>query len=351
MRPAKQGYGVAVVGASSLLGKELIAVLKEREFPVARLVTFEADKEEPDLPIVDLTEHSQVTVADEDMSDAELDFAFLARNPRSTLKKSAERSEPAFLRQSGEGHCLVIDLEGSMAARPGGVPSIPSLERDELSAPRAASGPKVFVSAHPATIVLSHLLLRLAARFELKSAVAQVFGPVSEIGSQAVEELQKQTVNLLSFQKIPRSVFGAQLAFNLLPRLGRAQSGPFGELETRIRRQLRTYLGERAPVPALRLFQVPVFYALSFSLYVEMAERASPEAVAQALAGEPLRVRRASERAPTQVDVAGSSEILVDAITADPDHPAGAWIWAVADNMRLAALNAVEIAETLSAAK
>lgn len=341
MKPPSKGYRLAIVGGSSLLGKELHAVLEERKFPVCRLVTFGGDEEEPDLPIVDLREHSQVAVADENVGDAELDFAFLA----ASLRSGAPR--PPFLCQPGRGHCAVIDLGEGLSEAPDGVLSIPFLDHDAFST-REFREARLFVSPHPAAIVISILLLRLAARFPVKSAVAHVFGPASEIGPRGIEELQKQTVNLLSFQKIPRTVFGAQLAFNLLPRLGRGRGGNLLALENRIRRQLRKYLGDRAPLPAIRLFQVPVFYSMAFSIYVKMAGPAAPEALGKALAGPPIRLRQFSEHAPSPVEAAGSGDILVDAIVPEPDQPAGVWVWAVADNIRLAALNAVEIAESLS---
>ena len=375
MKPSAAGYRVAVVGASSLLGKELLAVLKERKFPISRLVTFEDDEEEPGLSIVDLREHSQTAVADNAVTDAELDFAFLAARPRELPLFLRPASDNAGLRQpdspssgatprpapllSGQAkHCVVIDLDDGLAEMPGGVLKVPFLERepphcaDASVASKAGAHPgegnaRLFVSAHPAAIILSSLLLRLAARFELKSAVALVFGPASEIGSQAIEELQKQTVNLLSFQKIPRSIFGAQLAFNLLPRLGRTEGSGLADLENRIRNQLRTYLASRAPLPALRLFQAPVFYSLAFSLFVEMAKPETPEAIAQALKGKPFSLRSLSEQAPTPVEAAGASNILVDAIRIDPGRPSGVWLLAAADNLRLAAVNAVEIAESL----
>jgi aspartate-semialdehyde dehydrogenase len=82
-------------------------------------------------------------------------------------------------------------------------------------------------------------------------------------------------------------------------------------------------------------------------LYLETAEPVRPEALAQVLEGERIRLRRPSQHAPSQVEAAGSSDILVDAITPDPARREGIWIWAVADNVCLAALNAVEIAESL----
>ena len=103
----------------------------------------------------------------------------------------------------------------------------------------------------------------------------------------------------------------------------------------------------RVPLPALRLFQVPVFYSLAVSLFIETAQPVAAEKAGEALQGERVQMRRRSQDSPTQVEVTGSDKILVDNVMADPDHPTGLWIWAVADNLRLAALNAVEVAESL----
>jgi len=73
----------------------------------------------------------------------------------------------------------------------------------------------------------------------------------------------------------------------------------------------------------------------------------SREAATAALAGEHIKVRRSSLDAPTQVEVTGSSDILVDSLSIDAEHPNGLWLWAVADNLHLAATNAVELAASL----
>lgn len=349
MKLDPQGYRVAVVGASSLLGQELLAVLDERRFPVSRLVKYEAE-EEPNLPVVDLRENVEAAVPGEDVSEEELDFTFLAARP------AAGSSLPAFFRVNGAGlrranqgagdkaRSMVIDLAESMADRAGGTLSVPFLETGGARTTVQENRLKIFISPHPGAILLSTLLIRLAERFTLERAVAQLFEPVSDIGPRAIDELQKQTINLLTFQKIPRVVFGDQLAFNLLPRLGRAPAGTLAELEKRLRHELREYLSGRAVLPALRVFQVPVFYSLGVSLYLETAKPEPAEAVARALGGGPVQVRRRSQPAPSQVEATGSADILVDTIAPDPEHPAGVWIWAVTDNMRLAAANAVDIA-------
>jgi aspartate-semialdehyde dehydrogenase len=354
MKPTSAGFRVAVVGASSLLGQELITILEERKFPIAHLVKFEAEAEGPDLPILDLQQGLQAWEPADEVSGTQFDFIFLTAVPPSAAAATNLR------RRAAEGNCVVIDLisagppaaADSSGKAPAPVLSIPSLERAGLAAPVVhRPGPastNVFLSAHPAAMVISSLLLRLAARFRLRSATAHIFAPASELGSRAVEELQKQTVNLLSFQKPPQTVFGAQLAFNVLPRWGHARTSALTELEKRIRFQTRHYLADRVPLPALRLVQVPVFYSLAFSLYVETAEPAALEAVARALEGEHLQVRKASQPAPSQVEAAGSHDILIDAIARDVESGTGIWIWATADNLRLAAVNAVEIAESLA---
>ncbi len=375
MKLAAQGYRVAVVGASSLLGKELVGLLEERNFSISRLVSFEDQEEEPDLPIVDWRENLQTSLAAQDVREQDLDFAFLAAPVQSASslpsflhsavdgdesspplrQKSAQRAAGGAPRPPRrEGCCSIIDLTESLAGWPSRVLTIPFLEARGLPASagrpgrtvktRGESVARLFSSPLSGAILISTILLRLAARFRVECAVAHVYEPASAFGPRAIEELQKQTVNLLSFQKIPKSVFGAQLAFNLLPRLPGAGGG-LKEIEANLRRQLRDYLSGRAPMPVLRLFQVPVFYSLGLSLYFETSEGVSGETIAQALAGAPVRVRQPSQPAPSQVDAAGSNEILVDAIYPEPDRPRAFWVWAVADNLRLTALNAVEIAE------
>ncbi len=339
------GYHVAVIGASSLLGKELLAVLEERHFPVAELITVSGEAGESDLPIVDLSRGRRAAKDYQDGIPANFDFAFVAA-PHQSLASWIERAGRE--RRGPKGVRAVIDLCSSVSQ-----PETASLRVPFLDGPSAAAqasgarkGLHLIAAPHAATLMISALVSRLAARFQVRSAVAQIFSPASELGPRAIDELQKQTVNLLSFQKVPRDAFGAQIAFNLLPRLG-AGYEKADALESRVCNELAAYLDGRAPVPAVRLVQVPVFYSSAVSLYAETSERVPPSDLVMALDGAPVTIRRTSEKAPSQAEAAGSNEILVDAIQPDASHPAGIWLWAVADNLRLAALNAVQIAEGL----
>ncbi len=357
MRPPARDSSVGVVGASSLLGKELLAVLKERNFPVSRLVTAEDDEAEPDMPVVDLREGFEPSIADESLGEKDFDVVFVAAAPR-PFPDSAQGTGPApFLRSASQlartQTCTVIDLGDGLAGEPAGRVSIPFLERAGGQPQTSQPGGHHFTSAHPAAIVLSSLLTRIGSSFQVENAVAQIFAPASEIGPQAVDELQRQTSNLLSFQKLPEAVFGRQLAFNLFPRFGhsRQKTAPLGQMENRIHQQVSAYLAAQAPargripVPAIRVLQAPVFHSVAVSLYVETVQPASVEEIERALAQERMTITRLREPAPSPADASGSNDILIDAVQRDASHPKGAWIWAVADNLRLAAVNAVEIAE------
>jgi aspartate-semialdehyde dehydrogenase len=329
----------------------MLRVLKGRDFPAARLATFEADQEEPDLPVLDRSDHLGFENAGDEAPPKSLDVLFLAARART------KAGEPSLLGKALEAAgfnrttpdltpCLVIDSADALCDVPDRTLSIPSLEtagRKFGPSPTA----RVFASPHPAMIVLGKLLFRLAERIPVKDCVAQVFLPASELGPRAIEELQRQTVNLLSFQKIPERVFGAQLAFNLLSRLPGKRASEICDIESRIRRETRQYLVDRVPLPALHCLHVPVFHSLAFSVYVELQEKSTIEALSAALAGGGISTRRRTEPAPTQADAGGSAEILVDAVTPDPDRAHGYWIWATVDNIRLAAENAVDIAEAL----
>jgi aspartate-semialdehyde dehydrogenase len=357
MKTSAGGFRVAVIGASSLLGKELLAVLGERHFPISRLITpGTLDDSEPDLPVLDLSGGLEAAVAEADVGESDLDYVFLAAPVRPAAKKGTAGApdDASFLqstqRLAAATRCKVIDLSDCLAGENGGGLSAPLLGRSNAAdaRPDESATARFLVSAHAATLVIGAIILRLGERFPMKSVVAQVYQPVSEMGAQAIEELQKQTMNLLSFQKIPQNVFGAQLAFNLLPRLGRNRGksvkGSGGQLQS----ELAVLLGPGLPLPALRVLYAPVFHSLSCLLYADFDPPAALEALTENLAGKPICMRKDSDAPPTQADATGSSDIVVDVLTPDGIQPGGVWIWAAADNLRLAAVNAVEIAEMLN---
>jgi aspartate-semialdehyde dehydrogenase len=161
-----------------------------------------------------------------------------------------------------------------------------------------------------------------------------------------MDELHEQTVNLLSFQQLPKNVFDSQLAFNLIDRYGEKASPSLESVEKRIQSDFRSIVDGKADVPSLMLLQAPIFHGHAFSLYIELKQPIKAEALSTALAGDQVEISQGIEDSPNNVNAAGQEKIQV-AIRPDLVRNNGFWIWAAADNLRVLAVSAVECAESL----
>jgi aspartate-semialdehyde dehydrogenase len=334
-------YRVAIVGASSLLGKELKQVLEDRNFPADDIVLLDES-----VMVGTLTEaggEATFIRALEEDSFESAKFVFFAGSP-----SDAERN---WLAAEKSG-ATVIDLTGALAhlgRASCAIPSLaPVLSSEGGAVGNLSSAHSAYSSPSPPVIIVCTLAVALNA-FEPRRISVLLFPPVSERGLAGVEELESQTASLLSFREIAQPIFDAQVAFNLLARYGEASKPSLAEMRRAIARDVARYLGGRAGVPAIQLVQAPVFYGYAFAAYFETETSPAPEAVEAALAGLGVKVARPGDPPPTNVSVAGAGEIQLMQIEPDLNVTSGMWIWGVTDNLRLAANNAVRIAEELLA--
>jgi len=206
------------------------------------------------------------------------------------------------------------------------------------------------VVAHPAAVVLALLLLRVQRAGQVKHVVATVLEPASEHGQKGMDELHEQTVNLLSFQQVPKNVFDTQVAFNLVTRYGAQSVPPLAAVEQRVLKHYRRIAGKNAPLPSLLLVQAPIFHGHAFAIHLEMEDVVDVESVSQALVGEHVNITQSAEDSPSNVNAAGQGDVLVSVVP-DASLPNGFWLWGAADNLRIAAATAVECAETMAATR
>ncbi len=323
----------ALVGSESLLGREIRDLAAAP--PALDLRLIGADEEEAgtltrmgDQPMV-------VSGLDADaLSDVRA--VILAGSPESSRKALEISAVP------------VIDLTYAAEERPDARLRAPMLEEGSGDAPETTT----YVIAHPAAVALALFLNRLSAHAPIVQSVAQIFAPASEHGARAVEELQNQTVSLFSFKSLPKDIFDAQTAFNLLARYGEAAPATLEESELRIERHLATLLarpGEDAPppFPSLRLVQAPVFHGYSFSVWVDFDDAPDIEMLEEGLVAPLVEVRGRDFDPPTNVGQAGQSGVAVGAIEPDRNRSTACWFWVVADNLRVAAENAVAVAREI----
>ena len=266
------------------------------------------------------------------------------------LAGSAESSRQALELLAGQPGAAIIDLD-RRRRRTARCP--PARTAGRSRGPGRRHGlPACMSSRIPAAIALALFLRRLHAHDAIRRSVIQIFAPASEHGTPGVEELQQQTVSLLSFKNLPHAIFDAQLGFNLLAAVWRRGPAPAGGCRTAHRTPPGHAAGlpgegEGAPMPSLRLMQAPVFHGYSFSRLGGVRRQPDIEALESGLVTGSIEVRGSDFEAPTNVGQAGQGGIAVGAIAPDRNHPEACWFWLVADNLRLTAENAVAVARQL----
>jgi aspartate-semialdehyde dehydrogenase len=236
----------------------------------------------------------------------------------------------------------VIDLTYFAEEDPEARVRAPQAEDPDFAPDHA--GPRIV--AHPAAIAIAIVLKRLHDAWPIQRAVVHVFEPASERGTAGIEELQQQTVNLLSFQPLPKKVFDAQLSYAMLPQLGSEAPVQLHDVEDRIERHLASLLErlDGVPMPSFRVIQAPVFHGYSFSFWVELEDSPGTSEIEDAMNRDPVDVRTGDLEPPNNVGMAGQSGVSVGAIAPDRNNGNAFWIWAAADNLRLMAENAALIA-------
>jgi aspartate-semialdehyde dehydrogenase len=329
-------YRVAIVGASSLKGKEVAEVLNDRNFPAVDIKLLDDDEALGQLE----TMGDEITFIQSVRSEQfdRLDFTFFASDQTCTRKNWK------IARDAGSA---IVDLSYALEDDPSSAIRSPWVERQLGQSPALELQPGPCVIAHPAAVTLALLLLRAQKASKVVRAIATVMEPASEHGQKGMDELHEQTVNLLSFQELPKTIFDTQVAFNMTAAYGPNSSPALLSIEQRILKHYLKIAGKDAVRPSLRLVQAPIFHGHAFSIYVELEQPVAIGDLSQALAGEHVTVARQAEDLPNNVNAAGQGHILVS-LTRDESTPNGVWLWVAADNLRVAAVTAVECAETMT---
>jgi aspartate-semialdehyde dehydrogenase len=335
---------VAVVGGDTMLGREIRQLLSEAN-PVPRIQLIAASA--PDTEAV-LSEQDEEPVVMVPLSAESLEHS------RAAFLAGSAASARRALKINPKGGPILIDLTGALeeqpqarlrapSCEPPAQPAGPAAKLSPSSKAGTASG--IQVIAHPAAIALASVLSLIARRASIRRSIIHIFEPASERGQQGIDELHQQTVAVLAFKKLKKEVFDSQLAFNLLAQYGEEAAEPLGLVELRLERHLASLLAAypATPMPSLRLIQGPVFHGHSFSLWIEFEENPGAAALGSLLADAGIDVR--PDEPPSNAGIAGQSGLSVGAIAVDRNHPRACWMWMVADNLRLAAENAIAVAK------
>lgn len=326
-------YKIAIVGASSLLGKELKDAISDSALVASTFSLLDDGDGQGQLDQVG--DEITFVQAIEPDSFQKVDFTFFCGSEELT-QRNWQRAV-----QAGS---TVLDLTGALEGEAGVVVRAPWLSQEQLAANLLT---QVVVPAHPATLALGLVLQRLQPASPRFTA-ATLLTPASEFGRGGMDELHQQTVSLLSFQTLPQAIYDSQAAFNLLSGFGENAKVSLAKLEETIQRQYKALGKGRWPAVALQCIAAPVFHGHVFSIAVELERSVPLSALEEALGSDHLDLILEDTDSPSNLAATGQNDVLVRMRPITDGRSSAQvsrmWLWVASDNLRLYAQNAVECA-------
>jgi len=330
-------YKIAIAGASTLVGRELKDALSDSPLAAANFVLLDDEEAQGQLDQVG----DEITFVQAIAPDAfdHIDFTFFCGSEDLTRK---------HWREALRAGSTVLDLSGALDQEAGVVVRAPLLGSEAATADLYT--PAV-VPAHPAALALGLVLERLQQAAPVRIAFATLLQPASEFGRAALDELHQQTVNLLSFQGLPRSLYDAQAAYNLLAGLGEGAKASLGAVDARVRRHYAALSAGRWPALALQVVHAPVFHGHAFSIAIELERPVELAALEEAMSGGRVDLVLEDTDSPSNLAATGQDDVLVrlrpEQGARNSSQVSRLWLWAASDNLRLQAQNAVACAMDL----
>ncbi len=337
MLKKKQGYTVAILGATGAVGQETLEILEERQFPLASLRLFASKRSVGEIMACQGKEWTVEELTDSSLFDG-VDLAFISATD-AISKDYGQRLGAAGIAVIDDSAVFRMDEQVPLVVPEVNAAALRDMPRGIVSIPNCTTTPLVMA------------LKPLHDAVGVKRVVVTTFQSVSGTGSAAMDELMDQTKDLLAFRDITTKVYPYQIAFNLLPHIGSFNKEGDCSEEIKIAKETRKILG----APNLRVtattVRVPVLRCHSEAINIELERPLNANEARAALAAMPgvlVYDDPAKKLYPMPLDATGKDEVYIGRVREDESISNGLNLWVVSDNLRKgAALNAIQIAECL----
>ncbi len=329
-------YKIAVVGASGNVGREMMSILLERNFPVSEVIPMASSRSagktvafgDKDLKIVDL--------AAQDFQGIDI-----------VLSSAGAKISADFAPRAAAAGAVIIDNTSHFRMDPDVPLVVPEVN------PEAIAGyTKKNIIANPncSTIQMVVALKPLHEFAPIKRVVVSTYQSVSGAGKEAMDELFNQTRSIYMNSNKEPDVFTKQIAFNVIPQIDSFMDDRMTKEEWKMVVETKKILDPKIKVCA-NCVRVPVFIGHSEMVNVEFENEITAEdarKVLQKAKGVTLIDLESEMSFVTPVEIQGEDSVFISRLREDPSVENGLNFWCVSDNLRKgAALNAVQIAEVL----
>ncbi len=330
-------FNVAVVGATGAVGRQILEILEERQFPVGELRLLASERSDGDF--LEFRDEQYIVQTLSEDSFKGIDIALFSAG--------GERSA-TFCPIAAAAGAVCID-NSSAWRMDGEVPLVvPEVNPEALAGYRNKG---IIANPNCSTIQLVVALKPLHDCSPIRRLVVSTYQSVSGSGQKAIDELRVQCGELLNGRPSDPKVYPHQIAFNCLPHIDTFLDNGYTREEMKLVNETRKILGDENLRITTTAVRVPVFYGHSESVNVETVETISVARAREVLASAPgveLVDDVAELSYPMSIEAAGQDLVLVGRIRADESCDTALNLWLAADNLRKGgATNAVQIAELL----
>ncbi len=331
-----QKFDICVLGATGLVGKTIIEILEERDFPINKLYPLASARSAGEF--IDFNGES-IEVLDADHFDfSQAQIGFFSAGGSISAK---------FAPLAADEGCIVIDNTSEFRYDDDIPLIVPEVNPSALADYRNRN---IIANPNCSTIQMMVALKPIYDAVGIKRVNVSTYQSVSGGGKAAMDELAKQTADLLGGKPVESKNFPRQIAFNVIPQIDVFMDNGYTKEEMKMVWETKKILGDENVLVNPTAVRVPVFFGHGESLHIETGSPISAEEVKDLLEQAPgIVVCRDDADFPTQIgDASGKDATYVGRIREDISHDSGINMWIVADNVRKgAATNSVQIAELL----
>lgn len=333
----KQKYTVAVVGATGVVGQEMIRVLEERNFPVDKIKLLASERSAGQfLGYKDKAE--KVHLLSEETFDG-IDIGLFS--PGASVSA-------VYAPKAGKAGCVVIDNTSQFRMEPDVPLVVPEVN------PKAIVGYKkrnIIANPNCSTIQMVVALKPIHDAVRIKRIVVSTYQAVSGAGKEAMDELSEQVLSIYGQKDIKKNIFPYQIAFNCIPQIDVFLDNGYTKEEMKMVNETKKIMGDDSIKITATSIRVPVFNSHSEAVNIETEKKITAKEVKKLLSNAPgIKVVDDTKNKlyPMPIDASERDEVFVGRIREDESTLNGINMWIVSDNLRKgAALNAVQIAEIL----
>jgi aspartate-semialdehyde dehydrogenase len=331
------GYRVVVAGATGNVGREMLNILAERQFPVDEIAALASRK----------SLGTECSFGDKTVKTQDLDtFDFTGWDI--ALFAVGSDATKIYAPKAAKAGCVVIDNSSLYRYDPDVPLIVPEVNADAII---GYSKKNIIANPNCSTAQMVVALKPLHDRARIKRVVVSTYQSVSGAGKEGMDELWDQTKAIYNpTSEVPPRKFSKQIAFNVIPHIDVFMEDGQTKEEWKMVAETKKILDKAIKVTATCV-RVPVFVGHSEALNIEFEDFLDEEEAREILREAP-GVLVVDKREPggytTPVECVGDYATFVSRIRQDPTIDNGINLWCVSDNLRKgAALNAVQIAEVL----